>query len=36
VLTGGFSPEELLEAGASNVYESIVELRRDLDSTPLG
>jgi HAD superfamily hydrolase (TIGR01549 family) len=36
VLTGGFSPEELLEAGASKVYESIVELRRDLDSTPLG
>jgi HAD superfamily hydrolase (TIGR01549 family) len=36
VLTGGFSREELLEAGASEVYESIVELRRDLDSTPLG
>ena len=36
VLTGGFSPEELLQAGASKVYESIVELRRDLDSTPLG
>ena len=35
VLTGGFSPEELREAGASKVYESIVELRRDLDSTPL-
>ena len=36
VLTGGFSPEELQEAGASAVYESIVELRADLDSTPLG
>jgi hypothetical protein len=28
VLTGGFSQEELREAGASAVYESIVELRR--------
>ena len=36
VLTGGFSPEELREAGASAVDESIVEMRRDLDSTPLG
>ena len=36
VLTGGFSPEELQEAGASTVYESIVQLRHDLDSTPLG
>ncbi len=36
VLTGGFSDKELLEAGASAVYESIGQLRRDLDSTPLG
>ena len=36
VLSGGFSREELEEAGASAVFESIVELRRDLDSTPLG
>jgi HAD superfamily hydrolase (TIGR01549 family) len=36
VLTGGFSQEELREAGASAVYESIVELRRGLDGTPLG
>ena len=36
VLTGGFSPQELMEAGAAKVYESIVQMRRDLDSTPLG
>jgi HAD superfamily hydrolase (TIGR01509 family) len=36
VLTGGFSSEELEEAGASAVYESIDELRRSLDDTPLG
>jgi HAD superfamily hydrolase (TIGR01509 family) len=36
VLTGGFSDKELLEAGASKVYESIVQLHGDLDSTPLG
>ena len=36
VLTGGFSRDELRDAGASWVYESIVEMRRDLDSTPLG
>ena len=36
VLTGGFSDKELLEAGASTVYESIVEMRRDLDGSPLG
>ena len=35
VLTGGFNPEELQEAGASAVDESIVQLRHDLDSTPL-
>jgi HAD superfamily hydrolase (TIGR01549 family) len=36
LLTGGFSDRELEEAGAAAVFESIVELRRDLDSTPLG
>jgi HAD superfamily hydrolase (TIGR01549 family) len=36
VLTGGFSPEELREAGAVGVYESLVELREHLDDTPLG
>lgn len=36
VRTGGFSDKELLEAGASKVYESIVQLHADLDSTPLG
>jgi HAD superfamily hydrolase (TIGR01549 family) len=36
VLTGGFSPEELLEAGASKVFESIPEMRDGLGGTPLG
>jgi HAD superfamily hydrolase (TIGR01549 family) len=36
VLSGGFSDKELLEQGASKVYESIVQLHGDLDSTPLG
>jgi HAD superfamily hydrolase (TIGR01549 family) len=35
VLTGGFSEQELLDAGAACVYESIDELRRSLDETPL-
>jgi HAD superfamily hydrolase (TIGR01509 family) len=35
VLTGGFSEQELLDAGATGVYESIEELRRSLDETPL-
>jgi phosphoglycolate phosphatase-like HAD superfamily hydrolase len=35
VLTGGFSEGELLEAGAGAVYESIDELRRSLEETPL-
>jgi phosphoglycolate phosphatase-like HAD superfamily hydrolase len=34
VLTGGFSEQELREAGAVAVYESIDELRRALDETP--
>ena len=36
VLTGGFSDEELREAGAIAVFESIDELRRRLSETPLG
>jgi HAD superfamily hydrolase (TIGR01549 family) len=36
VLTGGFSDKELLEAGAAKVYESIQEMRCQLDGTPLG
>jgi HAD superfamily hydrolase (TIGR01549 family) len=36
VLTGGFSEEELLEAGARAVFRSIEELRRRLSDTPLG
>jgi len=36
VLTGGFSRDELEDAGAASVYRSIVELRGDLDATPLG
>jgi HAD superfamily hydrolase (TIGR01509 family) len=35
VLTGGFSEQELRDAGAASVYESIDELRRSLDETPL-
>jgi HAD superfamily hydrolase (TIGR01549 family) len=35
VLTGGFSEQELLDAGAVGVYESIDDLRRSLDETPL-
>jgi HAD superfamily hydrolase (TIGR01549 family) len=33
--TGGFSVEELREAGASGVYESLVQLRQSLDDTAL-
>jgi phosphoglycolate phosphatase-like HAD superfamily hydrolase len=36
VLTGGFSSEELREAGASAVFGSIDELRLGLDDTPFG
>ena len=35
VLTGGFSEQELRDAGAVVVFESIVELRDRLDETPL-
>jgi HAD superfamily hydrolase (TIGR01509 family) len=36
VLTGGFSEQELLDAGASAVYGSIDELRLRLPETPFG
>jgi HAD superfamily hydrolase (TIGR01509 family) len=35
VLTGGFAHEELSEAGALAVFDSVAELRRRLDHTPL-
>jgi HAD superfamily hydrolase (TIGR01509 family) len=35
VLTGGFGEDELTEAGAIAVYESVAALRDDLDNTPL-
>ena len=35
VRTGGFSAQELEEAGAAAVFESIAELRERLDETPL-
>jgi HAD superfamily hydrolase (TIGR01509 family) len=35
VLTGGFSEEELLEAGASKVFTSVEELREHLSDTVL-
>jgi phosphoglycolate phosphatase-like HAD superfamily hydrolase len=35
VLTGGFSEQELRDAGAVIVFESIEELRARLDETPL-
>jgi HAD superfamily hydrolase (TIGR01509 family) len=35
VLTGGFAREELAQAGAIAVYESVAELRGALDETPL-
>jgi HAD superfamily hydrolase (TIGR01549 family) len=36
VLTGGFSEQELRDAGAVAVFDSIEELRRRLSATPLG
>jgi HAD superfamily hydrolase (TIGR01509 family) len=36
VLTGGFSEDELRDAGAVAVFESIVALRDAIGSTPLG
>jgi HAD superfamily hydrolase (TIGR01549 family) len=35
VLTGGFSEAELRDAGAVAVYQSIEDLRKSLDETPL-
>jgi HAD superfamily hydrolase (TIGR01549 family) len=35
VLTGGFSEQELRDAGAAHVFRSIDELRESLGSTPL-
>ncbi len=35
VLTGGWSMQELREAGAAAVFESVAELRQRLDETPL-
>jgi len=35
VVTGGFSRQELEEAGAAAVHESLTELKEDLDETPL-
>ena len=35
VLTGGFAAQELQEAGAVAVYESVAELHRQLERTPL-
>ena len=36
LLTGGFSREELLAAGAEEVFESLEDLRTRIDDTPLG
>jgi HAD superfamily hydrolase (TIGR01509 family) len=35
VMTGGFAEQELREAGALDVFESVAELRERLDETPL-
>ena len=34
VLTGGFSEQELRDAGAARVYRSLAELRAGLEGTP--
>jgi HAD superfamily hydrolase (TIGR01509 family) len=36
VVTGGFAAQELREAGADAVFESVAELREQLDETALG
>jgi HAD superfamily hydrolase (TIGR01509 family) len=36
VLMGGFSEQELLEAGARCVFHSLVDLREQLEETPFG
>jgi phosphoglycolate phosphatase-like HAD superfamily hydrolase len=35
VLTGGFARSELEEKGAAAVFESVEELRNNLEDTPL-
>ncbi|HEV7584174.1 MAG TPA: HAD family hydrolase [Solirubrobacteraceae bacterium] len=35
VMTGGFAREELVGAGAREVFESVAQLREELDRTPL-
>ena len=35
VVTGGFSEQELRDASAAAVFESVAELRDRLDETPL-
>jgi phosphoglycolate phosphatase-like HAD superfamily hydrolase len=35
LLTGGFSEQELRDAGAAVVFESITELLEEIDRTPL-
>jgi phosphoglycolate phosphatase len=36
VITGGWSEQELRDHGAAAVFDSLVDLRRSLDETPLG
>jgi phosphoglycolate phosphatase-like HAD superfamily hydrolase len=36
VRTGGFSTDELRDAGAEWVFDSLEELRDDIEKTPLG
>ena len=36
VITGGWSEQELRDAGAVAVFESVEELRQRLGETPLG
>jgi phosphoglycolate phosphatase-like HAD superfamily hydrolase len=36
VITGGFSEQELRDAGAAAIYESVEELRRKIADSPLG
>jgi hypothetical protein len=35
ILTGGFSEQELRQAGAGSVFDSLTELCERLDETPL-
>ena len=36
VMTGGFGRDELVEAGAVEVFDSVQELRERIGDTPLG